>query len=121
MLNEPEVGQRFVTALREADLAGIGDCFSPDVGFTALLPRGMVEASGRDAVAALLTGWLDPGRGFTVVQADAGAVGHRLHLSYQVRLHAADGPLLMEQHAFCDVSDDGISSVRLVCSGRVPE
>jgi hypothetical protein len=39
-----EVGEPFVAALQAADLAGIGNCFSADVGFAALLPRGMVEA-----------------------------------------------------------------------------
>jgi hypothetical protein len=44
----------------------------------------------------------------------------RLHLSYRVCLGAGDESRVMEQQAYCDVTADAISSVRLLCSGAMP-
>lgn len=114
-----EVGDHFITALRAADFAAIGSCLSPAVRMQALLPRRSVAAEGREATVAMLSDWLDAEAG-TVVAASADIVGQRLHLSYRIQLDAADGPRVMEQQAYCDVTADGISSVRLLCSGETP-
>ncbi len=119
MTTGQEAGQRFITALRASDFAGIGNCLSPAVRVQALLPARAVAAEGREAAVALLRGWLDDEAG-TITDASADIVGQRLHLSYRMRLDTADGPQVMEQQAYCDVMADGISSVRLLCSGHTP-
>jgi hypothetical protein len=67
----------------------------------------------------MLADWLNAGSGYTVLDASADVVGRRLHLSYRVRL-GGDEPRVMEQQAYCDVTADAISSVRLLCSGDMP-
>jgi hypothetical protein len=115
-----EVGTQFITALRAADFAAIGNCLSPAVRLRALLPGRTVDAEGREAAVALLSDWLEAGSGCTVIDASADIVGRRLHLAYRVRLDGAGGPRVMEQQAYCDVTADAISSVRLLCSGGMP-
>jgi hypothetical protein len=120
MTTGPEAGEHFITALRAADFTAIGNCLSPAVRLRALLPARVVDAEGREAAVALLRDWLQAGAGLTVLDASADIVGWRLHLSYLVRLEADDGPRVMQQQAYCDVTADGISSVRLLCSGGMP-
>jgi ketosteroid isomerase-like protein len=120
MTTRQEVGEHFITALRAADFTAIGSCLTPAVRLRALLPTRMVDAEGREPVVALLRDWLQAGVGLTVLDASVDTVGRRLHLSYLVRLDADDGPRVMQQQAYCDVTADGIGSVRLLCSGGMP-
>ena len=115
-----DIGGEFAAALRAADFAAIGRCLSPAVQLRALLPGGMVDAAGRAAAVAMLADWLNAAAGYTVLAASSDVVGRRLHLSYRVRLDGDDEPRVMEQQAYCDVTADAISSVRLLCSGDMP-
>jgi hypothetical protein len=115
-----EVAEHVTAALRATDFAALANCLSPSVRFRALLPGGMADASGRHAAVALLSDWLEADLGYTVVHARCDLVGPRLHLSFRVRIEADDGPRVMEQEAYCDVSAQGISAVQMLCSGVVP-
>ena len=114
-----DLGERWAAALRAADFAGLGRCLAPDVRIRAVLPSRFADASGREAAVALLRQWLGGERGFAVLAASSGTVGHVLRLDYRVRI-AGPEPCLMEQHGYCRVGADGISDLRLVCSGWVP-
>jgi hypothetical protein len=114
-----DIGGEFAAALRAADFGAIGRCLSPAVQLRALLPGGMVDAAGRAAAVAMLADWLEDGAGYTVLATSSDVVGQRLHLSYRVRL-GGDEPRVIEQQAYCDVTADAISSVRLLCSGDMP-
>jgi hypothetical protein len=120
MTSGRDIGEEFAAALRAADFAAIGRCLSPAVQLRALLPSGMVDAAGRAAAVAMLADWLHAGAGYTVLEASSDVVGRRLRLSYRVRLGAGNEPRVMEQQAYCDVTADAISSVRLLCSGDMP-
>jgi hypothetical protein len=120
MMTSEDIGAHFIEALREADFTAIGSCLSPAVRLRALLPGRTVDAEGREPAVALLRDWLQAGAGLTVLDAGSDMVGRRLHLSYLVRLDTDDGPRVMQQQAYCDVTADGISSVRLLCSGGTP-
>src|SRR5262249_61946475 len=63
--------------------------------------------------------WRGGGRGFAVLAAGSGAVGHALRLGYRVRIPGPE-PCLMEQHGYCRVGAAGIPALRLVCSGWIP-
>jgi hypothetical protein len=115
-----DIGAEFAAALRAADFAAIGRFLSRAVQLRALLPSGMVDAAGRAAAVAMLADWLTAAAGYTVLEASSDVVGRRLHLSYRVRLDGGDEPRVMEQQAYCDVTADAISSVRLLCSGDMP-
>ena len=120
MTTSQEIGQRFLAALCADDFAAMGNCLTPAVRLRALLPRRTVDVAGREAAMELLSDWLGAGSPRTVVDASADVVGQRLHLSYRVLLADEDGQQVMEQQAYCDVTADGISSVRLLCAGHMP-
>jgi len=119
MLTRHDIGERWAAALRAADFAGLGRCLAPDVRIRAVLPSRLADASGRDEAVALLRQWLGGERGFAVLAASSGTVGEVLRINYRVRI-AGPEPCLMEQHGYCRVGADGISDLRLVCSGWVP-
>jgi hypothetical protein len=119
MLTRHDIGERWAAALRAADFAGLGRCLAPDVRIRAVLPSRLADASGRDEAVALLRQWLGGERGFAVLAASSGTVGEVLRIHYRVRI-AGPEPCLMEQHGYCRVGADGISDLRLVCSGWVP-
>src|SRR5215467_7531010 len=119
MLTRDDLGERWAAALRAADFAGLGRCLAPDVRIRAVLPSRLADASGRDEAVALLRQWLGGERGFAVLAASSGTVGEVLRIDYRVRI-AGPEPCLMEQHGYCRVGADGISDLRLVCSGWVP-
>lgn len=114
------IGERFLAALRAADFAALGRCLDPAVRLQALLPRGPVEATGRDAAVARLRDWIDGDDGFTVLTADAAPIGPRLWLSYRVAIGHDTPARVMEQQAYCDLAAGGITTMRLLCSGTVP-
>jgi hypothetical protein len=119
MLTNHDIGERWAAALRAADFAGLGRCLAPDVRIRAVLPSRLADASGRDEAVALLRQWLGGERGFAVLAASSGTIGEVLRIDYRVRI-AGPEPCLMEQHGYCRVGADGISDLRLVCSGWVP-
>jgi hypothetical protein len=119
MLNKYEVGNRWAAALHTADFAELGQCLAQDVRIQALLPGNSVTATGRDEVVALLRRWLGEPHGFALLATSSGLVGDVLHLSYRARIDG-DQPYLLEQQAYCEVGGEGISSLRLVCSGWKP-
>jgi len=119
MLTRYGIGERWAAALRAADFAGLGRCLAPDVRVRAVLPSRFADASGRDEAVALLRQWLGGERGFAVLAASSDMVGDVLRLDYRVRI-AGPEPCLMEQHGYCRVGADGVTDLRLVCSGWVP-
>ena len=119
MLTRHDVSERWAAALRSADFAGLGRCLAPDVRIRAVLPSRFADASGRDEAVALLREWLGGDRGFAVLSADSGTVGDVLRLGYRVRISGLE-PSLMEQHGYARVGADGITDLRLVCSGWMP-
>jgi ketosteroid isomerase-like protein len=119
MLTRHDVGERWAVALRAADFAGLGRCLADDVRIRAVLPSRFADASGRDEVVALLRQWLGAERGFAVLAASSGMVGDVLRLDYRVRISGPE-PCLMEQHGYGRVGADGITDLRLVCSGWIP-
>jgi hypothetical protein len=84
-----------------------------------VLPSRFADASGRDEAVALLREWLGGDRGFAVLAAGSGTVGDVLRLDYRVRISGPE-PCLMEQHGYGRVGVDGITDLRLVCSGWMP-
>lgn len=119
MLTRDDIGERWSAALRAADFAGLGRCLAQDARMRALLPPGLVDASGRDEAVALLRQFLGGERGFAVLAASSDMVGDVLRLDYRVRISGPE-PRLMEQHGYCQVGADGIADLRLVCSGWIP-
>jgi hypothetical protein len=111
----------FLDALAAQDFSRIGQALAEGARLRALVPRGLVERTGAEVIAAQFDSWFGNTRGFELVEATVGEVGDRLHLRWRVRVQAerlGPGWFTVEQQAYADTGDGGrIARLDLLCTG----
>jgi hypothetical protein len=119
-------GRRFVAALAAKDAAGMRALLADEAEFRALTPRRVFEASTGDGVVDVIVGtWLAGERIDAVEATESSSIepaeGDARHrIGYRLRGFGPDGPFIVEQQAFYQLTDGRISWMRLVCSGFLP-
>jgi hypothetical protein len=111
------LGDAFVEALARKDFSALAACFAADAHLRALIPPGVREATTRAGVTSYLKSWFGSAERLELLHSSAGTLADRLHLTYRFRVHAADGPRIVEQHAYCEVRNGAIQQMDLLCSG----
>jgi SnoaL-like domain len=115
----------FLDGLAAQDFARLGDELTADVRLRALLPRGLREWAGAEAIAAQFACWFADTEDFELVEAGIGQVGGRLCLHWRLRLRAerlGGGWFTVEQQVYADTADDGcIARLDLLCTGYLRE
>ncbi|MGZ6299754.1 MAG: nuclear transport factor 2 family protein [Candidatus Limnocylindria bacterium] len=115
---EPKPLDTFLTALGSRDFGLLATCLSPDATARLLLPRGPEEISGRDPIARRFEGWFAPATEFEVLSTTRNEVGQRHRLTWRFRtVRPGRSREVVEQVAYCDVSEVGIERIDLLCSG----
>jgi hypothetical protein len=122
---ESAAGGSFVESLAAQDFAGLGGVLAADACLHALLPSGLWEWAGAEAIAHRFARWFGDTEAFELVEAAVGEVGGRLHLHWQLRLRAerlGPGWFTVEQQAYADTDGSGrIARLDLLCTGYLPE
>lgn len=114
-------GAALVHALIRNDLDTARELLAPDISFSALLPRRVVQLDEREAVLELLSGWFPAGAVDELQALESGTVVDRHHLGYRVRWHDPAGErFVFEQQTYYDADDTGITWMHLVCTGHRP-
>jgi len=115
----------FLEGLAAQDFAELGGALAADASLRALLPSGLWEWAGADAIADRFARWFGDTEDFELVEAAVGEVGGRLHLHWRLRLRAerlGAGWFTVEQQAYADTGDGGrIARLDLLCTGYRPE
>jgi hypothetical protein len=115
----------FLDGLAAQDFARLGGALAADACLRALLPSGLREWAGADAIAHRFERWFGDTEDFELVEATVGEVGGRLHLHWRLRLQAerlGPGWFTVEQQAYADTDDTGrIAGLDLLCTGYRPE
>jgi hypothetical protein len=115
----------FLDGLAVQDFARLGDTLTADVRLRALLPGGLREWAGAEAIAAQFACWFGDTEDFELVDATIGEVRGRLSLHWRLRLRAerlGTGWFAVEQRAYANTADDGrIARLDLLCTGYLPE
>jgi SnoaL-like protein len=115
----------FLEGLAAQDFAQLGDALAADARLRALLPSGLREWTGAEAVADRFARWFGDTEDFELVDAAVGEVGGRLHLHWRLRLRAGwlgRGWFTVEQQSYADTGQDGrIAQLDLLCTGYRPE
>jgi ketosteroid isomerase-like protein len=126
----PEVPQfalagSFLEGLAAQDFGRIGNVLTDDVKLRALLPGGLRQWTGPEAIAAAFATWFGDTEDFELLEAAIGEVGGRLHLHWRLRLQAerlGPGWFTVEQQAYADAGAGGrIGRLDLLCTGYRPE
>ena len=115
----------FVEGLAAQDFAQLGDALAADACLRALLPSGLWEWAGAEAIANRFARWFGDTEDFELIKATVGEVGGRLYLHWRLRLRAqrlGAGWFTVEQQAYADADDGGrIARLDLLCTGYRPE
>ena len=115
----------FLQGLADQDFAKVGGALAADAHLRALLPKGLREWTGAEAIGGQFAHWFGDTEDFELVEAAAGEVGGRLQLRWRLRLRAerlGAGWFTVEQQAYADAGAGGrLARLDLVCTGYRPE
>ncbi len=119
------VAGSFIESLAVQDFDRLGGAVAADACLRALLPAGLREWTGAEAIARRFARWFGDTQDFDLIEAAADEVGGRLHLHWRLRLRAerlGSGWFTIEQQAYADADADGrIIRLDLLCTGYLRE
>ena len=87
------------------------------VRLRALLPGGLVESHGRDAVVARFAGWFADFDTVELVSAAGEPVADRLLVHYRLTLRQGTTRWTCTQTLICKTAGDRLATIDLLCSG----
>jgi len=121
----PECTGAFLGGLAAQDFAQLSGALAAEARLRALLPSGLREWAGAQAIADRFARWFGETEEFQLVDVAVGEVGGRLHLHWRIRLRAdrlGPGWFTVEQQVYADTGQDGhIARLDLLCTGYLPE
>lgn len=115
----------FLEKLANGDFSQLADALESDATLSALLPHGLKEWQGGEAVCGAFEMFFGGMDEYEVLDAEVGHIGSRLQLRW--RLHVRGGRLgetdfVVEQHCYADSGPTGrIKTISMVCSGFCKE
>jgi len=122
---DPASAGSFVAGLAAQDFAQLRGGLAAGACLRALLPSGLWEWAGAEAIAHRFARWFGDTEDFEFIEGAVGEVGGRLHLHWKLRLRArrlGPGWFTVEQHAYADTDESGrITRLDLLCTGYRPE
>ena len=111
----------FLEGLAAQDFTKLSGALAPGVRLRALLPPGLMEWAGAEAIAGRFAHWFGDTEDFELLEATVGEVGGRLHLHWRLRLRAkrlGAGWFTVEQQVYADTGASGrITGLDLLCTG----
>ncbi len=121
----PALAGAFLQGLADQEFDKLGGTLTADARLRALLPKGLREWTGGEAIAGQFAHWFGDTEDFELVEATLGEVGGRLQLRWRLRLRAERlGAcwFTVEQQAYADPGDGSrITRLDLLCTGYLPE
>ncbi len=115
------VVEKLVDAISSRDTAGVRAVVGTEARLRAMIPPGPVQSDGPDEIAERFGGWLGWLASVDVVSSSVEEFAGRWRFSYRLRVRDEEGAtMLLEQQGFCDVVDEHVSGIDLVCSGFRP-
>jgi hypothetical protein len=125
VVSESTAAGSFVEGLATQDFAELGGALAAGACLRALLPSGLREWAGAEAITRVFARWFGDTEDFELIEASVGQVGGRWHLQWRLRLRAqrfGTGWFTVEQQAYADTDDGGrIAQLDLLCTGYLPE
>jgi hypothetical protein len=116
---ETEVGTRFLEALTSRDYDALGECFAVDAALRGVVPPGVREAEGREAIVERFRLWTEDIDDYELADSDAAPFADLLRLRWAVRgVDPEIGLNVYEQTAYAEIEGTEIVRMRLACSGH---
>src|SRR5438046_2526596 len=108
---------QFVERLAARDFEGLTATLAPDARARFLLPRGLEEPVGRDAIVDHIKMWFGGASTFDLVGSSDDAIGSRQVMTWRFDVVRSGRPEVIEQLVFIDSGPEGINHIDLLCSG----
>jgi len=116
-----DVGTRFLEALSGRDYDALGACFAVDGTLRGIVPPGLREADGRDAIVERFRLWTVDIDDYGIADSEAAPFADLLRLRWAVKgVDPEIGLNVYEQTAYAEVANGEIVQMRLACSGHRP-
>jgi len=116
-----DVGTRFLEALSSRDYEALGACFATDGTLRGIVPPGLREADGRDAIVDRFRLWTDDIEEYEIADSEATPFADLLRLRWAVKgVDPEIGLNAYEQTAYAEIAGGEIVQMRLACSGHRP-
>ncbi len=113
----PPTLEAFIDSLSARDFERLAACLGPEARLRALVPAGAGQSLGRAAVVGQFAGWFGDATRFDLFERRIAAATDRWLMSYRIDLDEAGGRYAIDQHLFCDLRDEAIDRIDLLCSG----
>ena len=116
-------GERFARAIAAKDAPALLGLLAPTIDFRAMTPSRFWEADSPAQLVddVILGKWFEPtDRIESIEDLENGEVADRERVRYCFRVTNGDGAFLVEQQAYLNVEDEGITWLRIMCSGYRP-
>jgi len=109
--------QRFLEQLSARDFEGLAASLASDAHARFLLPHGLEEYTGRDAIVRRIASWFGSASVFDLTSSTQDKVGLRHRLSWRFSVVRDGSRESIEQLVYLDLGPEGIEQIDLLCSG----
>lgn len=112
---------QFVELLAARDFDGMTSKLAPEALGRFLLPHGLEEYAGREAVVGRMKDWFGAASKFDLADASDNPIGSRRRVTWKFDVVRDGRAEVIEQVVFVDETPDGIRQIDLLCSGFLPQ
>src|SRR2546421_11800776 len=112
---------RFVELLAARDFERLVSSLASDAHARFLLPHGLEEYDGRDAIVARIRSWFGSASVFELAASTGDEVGKRHRISWRFNVVRDGSRQVIEQLVYLDLGPQGIQQIDLLCSGFLAE
>jgi TusA-related sulfurtransferase len=112
---------KFLELLAARDFERLLASLASDAHARFLLPHGLEEYDGRDAIVARIRSWFGSASLFDLAASTEDEVGMRHRISWRFNVVRDGSRQVIEQLVFLDLGPQGIERIDLLCSGFLPE
>ena len=112
---------RFLELLAARDFERLIASLTSDAHARFLLPHGLEEYDGRDAIVARIRSWFGSASLFDLAASTEDQVGMRHRISWRFNVVRDGSRQVIEQVVFLDLGPQGIERIDLLCSGFLAE
>ncbi len=112
---------RFLELLAARDFERLVASLASDAHARFLLPHGLEEYDGRDAIVARIRSWFESASLFDLAASTEDEVGMRHRISWRFNVVRDGARQVIEQLVYMDLGPHGIERIDLLCSGFLAE
>jgi len=114
---ERKTSQKFLELLAARDFKRLAATLASDAHARFLLPHGLEEYDGRDAIVARVRSWFESASVFDLTSSTEDEVGMRHRISWRFSVVRDGSRQVIEQLVYLDLGTQGIQQIDLLCSG----